>query len=239
MWVYYNNLLNQTTKVEKKENNVLVKTYDYQYDLNGNRELKTETDNQNGSVVVDHTYNYDRENRLKSVEDPAGDIFTASYDYRTRRVTKAEGTSAAQNTLKATTYIYDGGVTCQETEDVNGTEMLVKQYIRGNGMGGGIGSVLYMERRADYTGTTEAVQNFYDNLGYGPTSTSANSNTVAEYYAYNAVGSVVANTDQQGFVIRENDFDAYGNQVREQDWTSDNFATEFGGSQNDLLFSTT
>ena len=45
-------------------------------------------------------------------------------------------------------------------------------------------------------------------------------------------------TDQQGFVIRENDFDAYGNQVREQDWTSDNFPTEFGGSQNDLLFST-
>ena len=57
-------------------------------------------------------------------------------------------------------------------------------------------------------------------------------------YAYNAVGSVVANTDQEGFVIRENDFDAYGNQVREQDWTSNNFPLEFGGSQNDLLFST-
>ena len=61
---------------------------------------------------------------------------------------------------------------------------------------------------------------------------------VAEYYTYNAVGSVVANMNQDGYVIRENDFDAYGNIVREEDLTTDNFPIEFGGSQNDLLFST-
>ena len=57
-------------------------------------------------------------------------------------------------------------------------------------------------------------------------------------YTFNAVGSVVANTDQDGFVIRENDFDAYGNIVNEIDLTTDNFPAGFGGSTNDLLFST-
>ena len=108
------------------------------------------------------------------------------------------------------------------------------QSLRGNGMGGGIGSVLYMERAQDNAGLDSAVSDFYNDKGYlnnGPS-------LIPEYYAYNAVGSVVANTDQQGLTIRENDFDAYGNVTREQDWTSDNFPAEFGGSQNDLLFST-
>ena len=234
-WNYTNDILNRTTRVEKEEAQSLVRVYEYDYDDNGNRKLKKEYDAQY-TVLVDHTYHYDQENRLISVEDSAGDIFKASYDYRTRRVTKDEGSSSAQNNLKTTKYIYDGGVTCQETEDVNGTETLVKQYIRGNGMGGGIGSVLYMERKQDLSSSASAVQEFYDNLGQG--SGSNGSGLIAEYYAYNAVGSVVANTDQEGFVIRENDFDAYGNQVREQDWTSNNFPIEFGGSSNDLLFST-
>ena len=57
-------------------------------------------------------------------------------------------------------------------------------------------------------------------------------------FTVNAIGSVVANTDQDGFVIRENDFDAYGNIVNEIDLTTDNFPAGFGGSTNDLLFST-
>ena len=230
LWVYSNDNLNRTTQVLYSENSIHVKTFTYNYDLNGNRLNKIIADISSGSNLTNHTSSYDQENRLKSVADNSGDIFTASYDYRTRRMIKGEGTNSAQNILKTTTYIYDGGVTCQETQAVNGTEMLVKQYIRGNGMGGGIGSVLYMERAQDLSSSSQAVQDFYSNLGY--------STMTVEHYAYNAVGSVVANTDQQGFVIRENDFDAYGNQVREQDWTSDNFPTEFGGSQNDLLFST-
>ena len=101
-------------------------------------------------------------------------------------------------------------------------------------MGGGIGSVLYMERAQDTTGVASTVVDLYDAKGYLQNGDSL----IPEYYAYNAVGSVVANTDQQGLTIRENDFDAYGNVTREQDWTSDNFPAEFGGSQNDLLFST-
>ena len=46
-------------------------------------------------------------------------------------------------------------------------------------------------------------------------------------YAYNAVGSVIANTDSTGAVSAEMDFDAYGQITRQT-----------GSSENDLLFST-
>ena len=236
-WIYSNDILNRSFAVSidlKGLNNS--SSYSYTYDDNGNRKTRTYT-NESGDVST-HTYFYDQENRLSKVTESGTDIFIASYDYRTRRTVKTEVNS--QDLNETTAYVYDGGVSCQEFKVTNpGDEYdgsnasLAKQYIRGNGMGGGIGSVCYMERPADISSASQDVQDFYDNLGYG-----TGNPLVAEYYAYNAVGSVVANTDQQGFVIRENDFDAYGNQVREQDWTSDNFPTEFGGSQNDLLFST-
>ena len=45
----------------------------------------------------------------------------------------------------------------------------------------------------------------------------------------------MANTDQEGYVIQENDFDAYGNQIRSQ---SNQTAAFPNSSENDLLFST-
>ena len=71
--------------------------------------------------------------------------------------------------------------------EFNGTNGLInKQYIRGNGMGGGIGSVLYMEKPADFGSATNSVQAYYDSIGYGVNSQFGSTGTVAEYYAYNA-----------------------------------------------------
>ena len=239
-WIYTNDILNRTTAVQidlvGPNNN---SSYVYNYDENGNRKLRTFVDENNGTSV--HTYHYDQENRLVKVVDDGVDIFEASYDYRTRRTAKTEVN--AQDLFETTSYIYDAGTSCQEIkvttpgEEYDGTNgTLDKQYIRGNGMGGGIGSVCYMERVADFNETSTDVQGFYEDLGYGING--SDDSLVAEYYAYNAVGSVVANTDQQGFVIHENDFDAYGRIIREEDHTSNNFPIEFGGSSNDLLFST-
>ena len=234
-WTYTNDILNRTTVVRidlKGFGNE--SSYVYQYDTNGNREYRTHLDKDN--VEDTHVYAYDEENRLTAVTDDDGEIFTASYDYRTRRTLKSESVDGGDDTK--TSYIYDGVVTCQEMRLTSGDEydgsnaLLDKQYIRGNGMGGGIGSVLYMERPADIAASSQGVQDFYNNLN-GPTNS-----LVPEFYTYNAVGSVVANTDIDGYVIRENDFDAYGNIVREEDHTTDNFPDIFGGSKNDLLFST-
>ena len=240
-WIYTNDLLNRTTAVQIDLKGIgNTSSYAYQYDDNGNREVRSFTNENNEAST--HTYFYDQENRLVRVNDGNDDIFKASYDYRTRRTAKTEVNS--QDQFETVAYIYDGGVSCQEVKVTTGEEYdgtngsLDKQYIRGNGMGGGIGSVCYMERTADFRSVSSDVQNFYDAAGYGPTTLNGSSNMLAEYFCYNAVGSVVSNTDQQGFVIRENDFDAYGVQVRSEDHTPNNFPIEFGGSQNDLLFST-
>ena len=240
-WTYTNDRLNRTLAVAID----LVgfgnqSSYAYQYDQNGNRLQRNYTD-EDGQTSI-HTYTYDQENRLIEVVDGGISVFKSSYDYRTRRTAKTETVNGGTESTVA--YIYDGGVSCQEVKLTSGTEFdgtnatLEKQYIRGNGMGGGIGSVLYMERPADFGAATTDVQAYYDSIGYGSNNQFGTSGTVAEYFTSNAVGSVVANTDQDGFVIRENDFDAYGNIVNEIDLTTDNFPAGFGGSTNDLLFST-
>ena len=96
-------------------------------------------------------------------------------------------------------YIYDGGVNVQEyAVDAQGQSSLTKQLIRGTGMGGGIGSVLYSE------------------------TVSSGSVTVTEYFAYNAVGSVVALLNGSGTVTSTSDFEAFGSEVRNSGSTTEN-----------------
>jgi RHS repeat-associated protein len=66
------------------------------------------------------------------------EVFTAEYDYRTRRLSKTEGSDT-------TTFRYDGGVSFVEYK--NGAKDV--EFVRGSGMGGGIGSILYSERSGD------------------------------------------------------------------------------------------
>ncbi|MEM7391738.1 MAG: hypothetical protein AAF492_05250, partial [Verrucomicrobiota bacterium] len=98
------------------------------YDPNGNRTSKTI-----GSTVT--TYTYDVPNRLLNVSEHSNLLFEATYDYRTRRqTTDKSGTE--------TFFRYDQGVTCQEFKDGN----LAVEFVRANGLGGGIGSILYSDR---------------------------------------------------------------------------------------------
>jgi len=90
-------------------------------------------------------------------------VFAATYDYRTRRVTKTENG-------ETTTFRYDGGVSYQEWK--GGSKSA--EFVRGSGMGGGIGSILYSDRLEDGA-------------------------WVREYFAYNpAVGHVVATLTGDG-----------------------------------------
>jgi len=138
----------------------------YSYDINGNLIEKTV-----GTVKT--SYQWDVANRLLAVDvgsDGSPD-FEAQYDDRTRRIVTKEG--------GVTTYFrYDGGVSCQELRD--GTVDV--ELVRGTGMGGGIGSILY---RLPKTGGEET-------------------------FAYNAVGHTVALTDAQGSVVSTNVYDGFG-----------------------------
>lgn len=149
-------------------------TATYTYDENGNRTQKAVG---GGGPITD--YIWDVHNRLVEAIVDSTTVFEAQYDYRTRRLTKTEGGTA-------TYFRYDGGVSFHE---VTGglTPTIQVEFIRGSGLGGGIGSILYSDRSA--TG--------------GP----------VEFFCYNAVGHTVALTNASAAVVKTNLYEAFGNIV--------------------------
>jgi hypothetical protein len=111
----------------------------YAYDQNGNQ--TDETLETNGAVAKQHHLDWDGLNRLIAVTDvlQAGGtvIFSAEYDARTRRRLTEEGPTT-------TLFRYDGGDAYQELKN-NAPSVF---FARGSSQGGGIGGVLYSDRRA-------------------------------------------------------------------------------------------
>ncbi|MCH8148425.1 MAG: hypothetical protein IH987_10590, partial [Planctomycetes bacterium] len=172
-----NEMLTETTDVN---------TINYVYDLNGNRIQKDVFD----GAVTD--YVWDVNDRLVKADANGATVFQASYDYRTRRLSKTEGGN--------TTYFrYDAGVSFQELE--SGTTSINVEFVRGSGMGGGIGSILYSDRSV--AGGTD------------------------EFFCSNAVGHTVALADSDGFVVKSDLYEAFGNIV-----------SSFGASSNNRLANT-
>ena len=95
-----------------------------------------------------------------------------NYDYRTRRLqTTDDGTT--------TMFRYDGGDSFQELDAAGSLKV---EFVRGSGMGGGIGSILYSQR-----GVTN------------------------EFFSYNAVGHTVALTLTNGTTEKTVLYEAFGN----------------------------
>ena len=141
----------------------------FTYDRNGNLAERTVGANPPAR------YTFDVSNRLVAVDTDGDSLadFTATYDYRVRRQSVTEGTDT-------TFYRYDGGVSIQRRK--NGA--LTAEYVRGGGMGGGIGSILYSDRMMS-GGTIEA-------------------------FCLNPVGHTVALTDMGGLVTSSNLYSAFG-----------------------------
>lgn len=140
----------------------------YLYSQTGNRTNRTV-----GAVAT--RYAFDLRNRLVAVDltSDGTDEFTATYDYRTRRVSKVEGTT--------TNYFrYDGGVSFHE---LDGSGSVTVVFVRGSGLGGGIGSILYSDRPS---GRETFV---YSPLGH-TVATVDDSGTVGSSQAYEAFGAV-------------------------------------------------
>ena len=146
----------------------------YSHDINGNRQTKTV-----GGVTAHYTW--DVNDRLVAVDRNGRQVFAASYDYRTRRLSKSE--RQEDGSLKTTVFRYDQGDSFQEFEG----EAKKVEFVRGSGMGGGIGSILYSERAQIDGGV--------------------------EYFHFNAVGHTVATSNVDGTVKSSNLYEAYGNIV--------------------------
>lgn len=147
----------------------------YAYDDNGNRTHRTV------GASDTHVFSYDQENRLATVAAGA-DSFAYGYDYRTRRVKRAE---TIGGTTETTAIVFSGGTSVQEYEN-SAAGLPNVEYIRGSGMGGGIGSILYSLRGG-----------------------------VASFNHYNSRGDVVAKTDSSGDLTWKASYEAFGERTNE------------------------
>jgi len=152
-----------------------VVTRTYTYDRNGNRSTLAETGHHH------RTFRWDAIDRLIGVDETDGtgavrEIFVTRYDARTRR---REVTESGTTTV----FRYDGGDSYRETTPAGQTTV---EFIRGSGMGGGIGSILTTDRRA--------------------------ANGPVESFVYNpAVGHTVATIASDGSAVSTNRYEAFGN----------------------------
>ncbi len=132
---YAHNALNQMTGWENG-----AVTVDYAYDANGNRTHKTETKE---GVSSSTTYTYDEDNRLIATALNGTEItHTFAYDYRSRRYYRSTPTTPHMYS------VFDGGLSIQEYETISAnsdlsTHMPTTEFIRSEGMGGGVGGMVY------------------------------------------------------------------------------------------------
>lgn len=177
-------------------------TTTYSHDLNGNLEQKT-------SGGTDTLYDWDTQDRLVGAAEGGGQVFSAKYDYRTRRLLKDEGPD--------TLFVYSGKLTLEEIRPASGK--LLVEYVHGNDMGGGVGSTLYSVRPGSFQVATRQLHP----VSGGPPpvpSPSAQTRTAAvasikryEFFCSNHVGHTVALTRLSGAVKRTELFDAFGRSV--------------------------
>jgi YD repeat-containing protein len=144
---YTNNALNQLLGyVETNSVSSVYSVVDYSYDPNGARTNKTIVvagGGDPGSTNIT-AYTYDEDNRLTEVTDQGSGVSTFAYDYRSRRYYRE--TPSGTNLC-----VFDGGLSIQEYDATDiglldfglSTTNLQTEYIRGEGMGGGVGGMVY------------------------------------------------------------------------------------------------
>ncbi len=97
--------------------------------------------------VPSTTYSYNCHHLLKQINSPGGKWEKFYYDGLGRRI-KTEYYDGYTTTTRK--YVYLGGSVIRELDDSEPTPQVVREYIRGGGLGGGIGSIIYCKEGSDY-----------------------------------------------------------------------------------------
>ena len=140
--VYTNNALNQMVGYVAEAPGLATTNVAFFYDANGSRTNKSVTV---GGMTSSSSYTYDEDNRLVAVAgggDPGSLTHAFKYDYRSRRYYRSTPSTPHMY------CIFDGGLSIQEHEvNVEATppslSSLTTEFIRGEGMGGGVGGMVY------------------------------------------------------------------------------------------------
>jgi RHS repeat-associated protein len=174
---YDNNNLNQLLQITKNQG---PETTNLIYDANGNMTQGYTPQGYEFSAV------YDAENRLKSLEytDSQGIVHTTVNTYRADSfLIKIE---KFQNHVRMTevNFVGEGFLPIQERD---GNNNIIREYVWGLNLGGGIGGLLSMRQQGqDY-------QYLYDGKGNVTAVIDSNQNPVATY-AYDEFGKVASKT---------------------------------------------
>ena len=143
----------------------------------------------NGAAIESYSYAYDSENRLASVASNGIVLVANEYDYRGRRIRKTTPTTE-------TTFVYDGWNLIHETiSTISGTTTNITeiQYFWGTDLSdtfqdaGGVGGLLAVSINGDFYFPA------MDNNGNITKYIDENGNVVAEY-TYNAFGKTISQT---------------------------------------------
>ena len=158
----------------------------YTYDANGNLTVKSE---EGGSILWTYTYSVD--DWLIKVEGPDNFVEQYTYDPAGRKY-KIETTEGAETTTRY--FVYDDSsilLALDEDKDLD------KEFVRGLGLGGGIGGLLYT---CDANGSLAYFH--YDGRG-NVVSITDDSRTEVAYYEYDAWGNILT---QCGSLANEHRF---------------------------------
>jgi RHS repeat-associated protein len=192
---YVYNALNQLKTID---DTVAEEYFGYQYDANGARVYKNAY-NMLTDVTVITTYDYDEDNRLTEVcVDSTTPTHEFAYDYRSRRYYR--GTPESDGSTKHMYCVFDGGLSIQEYTvpqalSLPSSATLTTEFIRGEGMGGGVGGMVYSIK------------------GGG----TANEDIICSHA--NHRGDVIARTDSSGSLTSFALYEAYG--TRPYEWPED------------------
>ncbi len=199
-WTYSYNEANQLERWEKRSTpgGAVTAGATYAYDANGNRTSKV-VDGTTAVAARTSTYTWDAWDRMRETTVPtspsAKKTFRYSYDYRMRRVGRAQAGGGL--TTQHTAYVFSGGLSVAEyirTSNIALTNSSVPtvQYVRGRDMGGGVGGLLYSIR-----GTT------------------------LKYNHSNGRGDIVAQSDSTGALSWTASYEAYGKQTKKTGTNTD------------------
>lgn len=222
-WTYGYNTANQLVRVDKRPTptGTIIGGASYTYDANGNRLTKVV----DGTIAVTYrttNYTWDMFGRMATITHPistsARQMYTYTYDYRTRRTGIARGV-ATGSAARHTAVVFSGGVSVAEYERATNTLITgiktttaptvpTVEYTRGADMGGGVGGLLSTLRNPLNT----------SGVPVNPTTTMP---ATLRYNLSNGRGDIVAQSDGAGALTWTASYEAYGKRTEETGTNTD------------------
>ncbi|WBW98142.1 S8 family serine peptidase [Oceanirhabdus sp. W0125-5] len=212
--VYNYNLLNLLTELTNKKGTTVLSKYTYSYYLDGNREKETEE--RQGQSSRTREFKYDGLGRLETEKEQGKDPVEYDYDDSNNRSKKIEPfdiqnianniveVSYKYNGLNQLTNAQIGSTTASYT--YNGNGLRITKTINGK-------TTNHIWDGQNIIAETDAANNIISEYIRGINLIAVEKDNKKIFYLYNGHGDVIQLTDENGNVIKNYKYDAFGNEL--------------------------